>query len=356
MWFFIYVFICLSSCFAGDLGEGEISSPSPLKKTPSFDCPIGLSTSFEKTITKCARPKVVILDIDKFLVRGNLKGYTVPTRLGRRLDAFFGRHDIATLVHGLVIVTARPTRPDHLGTYTEAELLKCRKSTFEVTNAELLACVPNIAKFLRSKDNFNGFLPDFLTFNDPQNGDYRRLGFTVDPEGFVYNCGLLVMGMAKNPKGVLRHCKHFTISQFLQRSVPTPEGGFEALCGDDHLPWLDGYQKGFGPNTVVHTFHYKFEDAEIEISIKPRPVRRQLPAYHEEDNSEIEIRSLISTTFRTAVSYAIKIAVIAYALNKVHSLRQYRIVRHFEHVLNWAFHLTLNCIRRLAFKLLFERQ
>ena len=355
MYFFIYCFICFSSCFAGDLDEG---GGRHLKRVPSIDCPNILVNTVKLTVAGSEDPVTLVFDFDDVLVKsvGQFgQEVTVVTKFAKQLDSIITNPDFAKNISGILILTARLARPivvgDPMLTHHEKEVDLHRKEVMLTTNSELERCVPNIAAFLRSAKNFGGLLPDYLRYTGDE--DYRKDGYTADcKNGFIWNCGIVVMGGAMDSDGELRHCKRFSLNKFL-KTIPQPPGSYNILYIDDQPKWLAEFAaKGLGEWMSMHLFHY---DAPVGERHKP-VMRRQLPAYHAEDTSEIDVRSLISTAFRAAVSCAIKIAVVAYAINKVHSLRQYRIVRHFEHVLKWAFHLTLNCMRRLAFKILFDRR
>lgn len=355
MRFFVIYFVFLSSCFATeDLLGGDENSPG-LKRVPSISCHMDLTNRVKEAIIGSKKPITIVLDFDEVLRKGIIKRgteVTIPTELAIQLDFLIECPDVKKNIYGIFILTARLTRPmdekDLKKLYSEEEMTSHRKEVISTTNTQLEECVPNIARFLRSRENFCGTLPDFL--HAYGNEEYRKDGCTIHTEGFLYNCGLLVMGGAINSAHKLRHCKHFTLQEAL-RMVPKPDGGFGILYIDDHKPWFSPFvEKGFGDGVIMHLFHY---DVATQETIKPKPVMqdRLLKDIDYEDDQVPSVKSIIYSAARYFA-----IAEIVYCVLKpLDSLRHYRAVRYFERALIWAVRLTLNCMKRLVFKILFDQ-
>jgi hypothetical protein len=202
MWFFVYFLIFAQCCFASVPGNGDgLSDGEVLRRVPSYSCAKTLSAFVEEVVS---RGKTVgVLDFDELLVKdkkifhnGKFVECKVATNLGKRLDALFANPTFCGNLHGLLIVTARLARPvdgrNITRRFSDEDVSKYRDSVMETTNAELDECLPNIAKFLRSKANFGGELPDRSRYEEEE--QYRRNGYTVHPNGFIWNCGVVVMG------------------------------------------------------------------------------------------------------------------------------------------------------------------
>ncbi|MEI6628002.1 MAG: hypothetical protein WCN27_01155, partial [Alphaproteobacteria bacterium] len=185
-------------CFAGDT---DLPDHVILKKVPSYDCANALSACVEEVVS---RGKTVgVLDFDELLVKdkkifhnGKFVECKVATNLGKQLDESFADHAFCGNLHGLLIVTARLARPldsrNITRRFSDEDVSEHRDFVMETTNAELDECLPNIAKFLRSKANFGGELPDRSRYEEEE--QYRRNGYTVHPNGFIWNVGLLLWG------------------------------------------------------------------------------------------------------------------------------------------------------------------
>ncbi len=265
MWFFIYFLIFAQCCFAADLPDDEI-----LSRVRSYDCANTLSACVKEVVEGCPRKKIGVLDFDELLVKGKrtfLTGkiveHTVATELGKRLDALLGNHEFCGNLHGLLILTARLARPvdgrNINRRFSEGKVSEHRRFVMETTNRELKGCLPNIAKFLRSKANFGGELPDRLRYEEEE--QYKVDGYTEHPNGFIWNCGVVVMGGAMDEGGEIRHCKHSTLVEVLQ-SFPTPKE-YTVFYLDDSAQWFGPFlERGFCEGVSMRLFHYNFEEAE----------------------------------------------------------------------------------------------
>ncbi|MCX7343288.1 MAG: hypothetical protein NT128_03990 [Proteobacteria bacterium] len=272
MWFFIYFLIFAQCCFASlpraPLGE-DLPDHVILKRVTSYGCASTLSACVEAVVSR--GQTVGVLDFDELLVKWSITnpttraGRTVATELGKRLDGLFEDPGFRENLHGLLIVTARLARPlddyDITRRFSDEDVGKYRKSVMETTNAELAICLPNIAKFLRSEANFGGVLPDRLSYEKDRR--YRRNGYTVHPNGFIWNCGVVVMGGAMDDGGEIRHCKHATLMEVLE-SLPRPKD-YTFFYLDDSPKWFGAFlEKGFYKGVTLHLLHYNFKKAEEE--------------------------------------------------------------------------------------------
>ncbi len=184
MWFFVYFLIFAQCCFAADPEDNGLPDHVILRRVPSYGCASTLSACVKKVVSR--GQTVGVLDFDELLVKWHITnqtsgaGRTVATKLGERLDGLFTDSEFRENLHGLLIVTARLARPvdgrNIKKRVSDKELDEHRSTVMETTNAELEICLPNIAKFLRSKANFGGGLPDRLRHEEE--AEYRRNGYT----------------------------------------------------------------------------------------------------------------------------------------------------------------------------------
>lgn len=369
MRFFVVVYIFIYACFASDPEDRDLTggghSPK-LHRVPSYSCHHLLAGAVASVIRSSQTPVTLVFDFDDVL-GGNVGGETIPTPLAKQLDRMIEDPVVRANIYGILILTARPCRhfdessPKKI--YSEKETTLRRKETILTTNTELTRCVPNIAAFIRSKDNFGGTLPDFL--DHCMEEQYRTDGYTVHSEGFIYNCGLFVMGGAINSsKNKLRHCKHFTLREVL-KLLPRPDGGHGVLYIDDHKPWFAPFvEKGLGAGVSMHLFHYNPNSTAV---VRQKSVSMQ--QYGQENHSQKHITRAhqygremedeswpsIKSIFFSALRCAATAAVIYCVLRPIDSIRNLRIVKLCERVFFWALHLTFNCMKRVAFKILFDK-
>lgn len=372
MRFFVVVFIFIYACFAADPEDRDLTGggDSPqLARVPSFSCHRALADIVKESIIGSKSRLTIVLDFDKVLGE-EVGGQTVPTLLAKQLDRMIGEPDVRANIYGILILTARDCRRFDVRSpktiYPEEETTLRRKETILTTNTELTRCVPNIAAFLRSKDNFGGMLPDFLEHCMEE--QYRTGGYTVHSEGFIYSCGLFVMGGAISSSSKrLRHCKHFTLREAL-KLLPKPDGGHGVLYIDDHKPWFAPFvEQGLGDGISMHLFHYDVAFAPVAVRPKSTVQRyrkgrhgdaqeqRHIVRAHQYDTYEDDSLPSIKTIFKTALRCAATAAVVYCVLRPIDSIRNLRIVKLCERVFFWALHLTFNCMKKVAFKILFDK-
>ena len=356
---FIALFVFVSLCFAADPDDRDLTggghSPK-LHEIPSYSCHRLLAGAVAGVITTSQEPVTLVFDFDDVLVKYATRK-TVPTRFAQELDGIFAQPEIKRNVRGIIILTARLSRPINetrpKRRYSEEETDMHRKEVISTTNEELQRCVPNIASILHSIDNFGGKLPDFSKYSD--DAQYQKDGYGVHEEGFIYNCGLFVMGGAINSKQKLRHCKHFTLLKALEMiSAKTSN----ILYIDDHKPWFSPFLDEGLDGIHMHLFHYEANIAEkMPVLRRAAQPSRVIPASHIHYSDTYEDDSLpsIKTMFKTALRYVATAALVYCVFRPIDSFRNLRIVRLCERVFLWALHLTFNCMKRVAFKILNDK-
>lgn len=353
MWFFVYFLIFAQCCFASVPGvplDNDLPDDEILKRVPSYDCARTLSACVEEVVSR--GKSIGVLDFDELLVRWytvNPKsgaGRIVATNLGKRLDALFANPTFCGNLHGLLIVTARLARPvdGHNITrrFSDEDVSKYRDSVMETTNAELDECLPNIAKFLRSKANFGGELPDRSRYEEEE--QYRRNGYTVHPNGFIWNCGVVVMGGAMDRYGKIRHCKHATLMEVLE-SLPRPED-YTIFYLDDTPKWFGPFLKEGFSGISMHLLHYNFKKAEEE-ALRRRLALSSVPS--QSSYAPIEQESVVGRGYiYSAVKFSCTVIAAVCIVLRYCSTRG---LNPFNYIRD-----MLNLMRRIAIKILLYQQ